>query len=64
MLSVIGSRRVRIRVQESALPEAGPGGKTVWLGLFDGPLAVTFTREEARWLAGRLACEEARVTSA
>jgi hypothetical protein len=53
-LTTIGSRDLRVRVEESPLAEAGPGGKTVWLDLHDKPLAVTFTRDEAAWLARRL----------
>jgi hypothetical protein len=53
-LTTIGSRGVKVRVDASPMRDAGPGDKTVWLDLFDGPLAVTFTASEAAWLAGQL----------
>ncbi|HTC59560.1 MAG TPA: hypothetical protein VK691_05510 [Solirubrobacteraceae bacterium] len=53
-LTTIGSRGVRVRVEASPMRDAGPGDKTVWLDLLDGPLAVTFTANEAAWLVGRL----------
>jgi hypothetical protein len=53
-LTTIGSRDVKVRVEASPMRGAGPGDKTVWLDLHDGPLAVTFTTGEAVWLAGHL----------
>lgn len=53
-LTTIGSRGMKVRVEDSPMRDAGPGDKTVWLDLFDRPLAVTFTASEAAWLAGQL----------
>lgn len=53
-LTTIGSRGVKVRVEDSPMQDAGPGDKTIWLDLFNGPLAVTFTASEAEWLVGRL----------
>ncbi len=53
-LTTLGSRGVKVRVEDSPMRDAGPGDKTVWLDLFDGPLAVTFTASEVAWLAGQL----------
>jgi len=54
-LSTLGSRGVTLDVAPSALSEAGAGGVQVTLGLFDGPLTVTFTAGEALAF-----CEELR----
>lgn len=44
-LTTIGSRGVQVEVEPAALREAY-GGMTVWIELEDGPLAVTFTKQE------------------
>ncbi len=50
-LSTLGSR-IHLDVEPSALVA---GGAVLRLHLHDGPLAVTFTPAEARWLTGALA---------
>lgn len=50
-LSTIGSRGVTVDVATAALPEAGDGGVQLELGLHDGPLILTLTRDEAFALA-------------
>jgi hypothetical protein len=55
-LTTIGSSSLQLSVSPSHLPEAGEGGKTLWLFGRSRRLAITFTREEAGWLAERLAC--------
>jgi hypothetical protein len=52
-LTTIGSRDVTIRVQPSALPDAGDGEVAVWLGLRE-PVALVLTREQALQLAADL----------
>lgn len=47
-LTTLSSRGVTVDVDPSPLPEAGPGGITVTLGLQDQPLAITFTATEVR----------------
>jgi hypothetical protein len=46
-LTTIGSRSVTIHVAPAALPEAGPGGVAIELGLRHRALILTLTREEA-----------------
>jgi hypothetical protein len=53
-LTTIGSRGVQMAVAPSALTEAGVGGVQIELGLHDGPLILTLTRQEAEALAGAL----------
>jgi hypothetical protein len=55
-LSVIGSRGVTVTVGPSALPEA-PSGVAVELALYDGPLVLTLTRDEARAIAADLTAQ-------
>jgi hypothetical protein len=47
-LSTLSSQGVSVDVDPSPLPESGPGGVTLTLGLRDGPLSVTFTADEVR----------------
>jgi hypothetical protein len=54
-LTTLSSRGVTVDADPSPLPEAGPRGVTVTLGLQDGPLAVTFTAEEAGRFMSELA---------
>jgi hypothetical protein len=49
-LTTIGSRGVTVTVGPSALREA-PDGVAVELTLYDGPLVLTLTRDEARAIA-------------
>ena len=53
-LSTLGSSGLNVEVGPSALKEAGPGGVQITLGLYDGPLCVQFTAEEARRLVVEL----------
>lgn len=52
-LSVIGSRGVTVTVGPSALPEA-PSGVAVELALYDGPLVLTLSRNEAEAIAAEI----------
>lgn len=52
-LTTIGSR-IRVDVEPAALEEA-TGGVQLRLHLHDGPLALTLTPGEARWLTAALA---------
>jgi hypothetical protein len=45
---------MRVEVEPATLAEA-EGGVALRLHLHDGPLLVTFTPEDARWLTGALA---------
>jgi hypothetical protein len=55
-LSTIGSAGLRLDVQRAALPEAGPGGISIWIReLHDGPLCLTLTAVEAQQLAEAIA---------
>ena len=49
-LSIIGSRGVTVTIGPSALREA-PNGVALELTLYDGPLILTLTRDEASRLA-------------
>jgi len=49
-LTTIGSRDVTVEVGPAALPEAGPGGVAIELGLYERPLVLTLTRREAERL--------------
>ncbi len=53
-LTTIGSRNVTIDVGPAALPDAGPGGIAVEVGLYDRPLVLTLTRGEAIQLRSEL----------
>ena len=52
-LTTIGSRGVTLTVGPSALREA-PDGVAVELTLYDGPLVLTLTRDEAQAIAAEL----------
>jgi hypothetical protein len=52
-LSVIGSRGVTVAVRRSALPEARDG-VAVELTLYDGPLVLTLTRDEAEAITAEI----------
>ncbi|HWJ50012.1 MAG TPA: hypothetical protein VNR42_03270 [Solirubrobacteraceae bacterium] len=52
-LTTIGSRSVTLTVGPSALREA-PDGVAVELTLYDGPLVLTLTRDEAQAIAAEL----------
>jgi hypothetical protein len=56
-LTVLGSREVTVNVEPSALREAGPDGVAITYGLYDGPLTVTLTRQEATRLHAMLAAQ-------
>jgi hypothetical protein len=53
ILSVIGSRGITVAVRRSALPEARDG-VAVELKLYDGPLVLTLTRDEAEAIAAEI----------
>jgi hypothetical protein len=53
-LTTLSSQGVSVDVDPSPLPEAGPRGITLTLGLRDGPLALTFTAAEAQQLMAEL----------
>ena len=55
-LSVIGSRGVTLTVGPSALQEA-PSGVAVELTLYDGPLVLTLTRNEAQAIAADITAQ-------
>jgi hypothetical protein len=48
------SRGITVDVDPSPLPEAGPRGVTLTLGLHDAPLAITLTADEVRQLMAEL----------
>ena len=58
-LSVIGSRGVTVTVGPSALPDA-PSGVAVALTLYDGPLVLTLTRDEAQAIAAEITAQLAK----
>jgi hypothetical protein len=62
-LSVIGSRGVTVTVGPSALPEA-PSGVAVELTLYDGPLVLTLTRDEAEAIAAEIVRQLAETVEA
>jgi hypothetical protein len=62
-LSVIGSRGVTVTVGPSALPEA-PSGVAVELALYDGPLVLTLTRDEAQAIAADITAQLAETGKA
>ena len=62
-LSVIGSRGVTVAVRRSALPEARDG-VAVELTLYDGPLVLTLTRDEARAIAADITAQLAETGKA
>jgi hypothetical protein len=53
-LTTLSSNGVSVDVDPSPLPEAGPRGITLTVGLRDGPLALTFTAEQAQQLMAEL----------
>ena len=55
-LTTIGSRSVTLTVGPSALQEA-PDGVAVELTLYDGPLVLTLTRDEARAIAADITAQ-------
>jgi hypothetical protein len=55
-LTTIGSRGVTLTVGPSALPEA-PDGVAVELTLYDGPLVLTLTRDEAHAIAAEITAQ-------
>jgi hypothetical protein len=46
-LTTLGSRGLTVDVAPAALSEAGDGGVQLELGLYDGPLTISFTKSEA-----------------
>jgi hypothetical protein len=54
-LTTLSSQGVTVDVDPSPLPDAGPRGVTVTIGLKDGPLAVTFTADEVNQFMSELA---------
>ena len=62
-LTTIGSRGVTLTVGPSALQEA-PDGVAVELTLYDGPLVLTLTRDEAQALNAELTEELAETREA
>jgi hypothetical protein len=55
ILTTLSSQGITIDVDPSPLPEAGPRGVTLTLGLPDGPLALTFTADELQRFMSELA---------
>jgi hypothetical protein len=62
-LTTIGNRGVTLTVGPSALPEA-PSGVAVELTLYDGPLVLTLTRDEAEAIAAEIVRQLAETAGA
>jgi hypothetical protein len=62
-LTTIGSRGVTLTVGPSALREA-PDGVAIELTLYDGPLVLTLTRDEAQAIAADITAQLAETGGA
>jgi hypothetical protein len=62
-LTTIGSRGVTLTVGPSALREA-PDGVAIELTLYDGPLVLTLTRDEAQTIAADITAQLAETGKA